>query len=63
MDRELVRAFVQIGTYLHGARSMEAIIDMSTLAGALRFERASLPTRGQLALHVDPDEFLGLVRE
>jgi hypothetical protein len=62
MDRELVRAFVQIGTYLHGARSMEAIIDMSALAGALRFERASLPTRGQLALHVDPDEFLGLVR-
>ena len=63
MDRELVRAFVQIGRYLHGARSMEAIIDMSSLAGALRFQRASLPTRGQLALHVDPDEFLGLVRE
>jgi hypothetical protein len=62
MDRELVRAFVQIGTYLHGARSMEAIIDMSTLTGALRFERASLPTRGQLALHVDPHEFLSLVR-
>ncbi len=62
MDRDLVRAFVQIGTYLHGARSMEAIIDMSALTGALRFERASLPTRGQLALHVDPDEFLGLVR-
>ena len=41
---------------------MEAIIDMSQLAGALRFEEASLPAPHLLELHVDAAEFLRLVR-
>ena len=33
---------------------------MSQLAGALRFERSSLPAPHLLELHVDAREFLGL---
>ena len=35
---------------------------MSALSGKPRFERASLPARQQLGLHVDADQFLRLVR-
>ena len=49
--------------FYHGARSLEAIVDMSSLAGKPRYERSSLPPRRQLALHVDARRFLELVRE
>jgi hypothetical protein len=62
IDEGVLRAFLLIGEYIHGARSMAAIVRMSALSGKPRFERASLPARQQLALHVDADEFLGLVR-
>src|SRR5690606_21148153 len=45
---------------VHGARSMEAVIEMSALSGRARFTRSALPAAHQLALHVDADEFLGL---
>jgi hypothetical protein len=61
VDPSVVRAFVNVSRFLHGARSLEALIDMSSLGGALRFERSALPTRRQLALHLDPDEFLALL--
>ncbi len=35
---------------------------MSAPAGRPRYERASLPLRQQLALHVDARQFLELVR-
>jgi len=62
IDDGVLRAFLLIGEYIHGARSMAAIVRMSALSGKLRFERASLPARQQLGLHVDADQFLGLVR-
>jgi hypothetical protein len=62
IDEGVLRAFLEIGEYIHGARSMEAIVQMSTLAGKPRFERSSLPARQQLALHVDADKFLALVQ-
>ncbi len=62
IDDGVLRAFLEIGEYIHGARSMEAIVQMSSLAGKPRFERASLPARQQLLIHVDADEFLRLVR-
>jgi hypothetical protein len=40
--------------YVHGARSMESVIAMSTLAGRTRFTSSSLPPGAQLALHVRP---------
>ena len=63
IDAGVLRAFLEVGEYIHGARSMEAIVQMSSLAGKPRFERSSLPARQQLGVHVDADEFLRLVRE
>jgi hypothetical protein len=62
IDEGVLRAFLLIGEYIHGARSMAAIVRMSALSGKPRFERASLPARRQLGLHVDADQFLRLVR-
>jgi len=62
IDRGVLRAFLTVSRYLHGARSMEAIVDMSALAGKLRYERSSLPAEHQLALHTDAATFLDLVR-
>jgi len=61
IDPGVLRAFLDVTTYVHGARSMESIVDMSALSGRLRYERSALPPRHQLGLHVDPDEFLALV--
>jgi hypothetical protein len=46
--------------YKHGARSMEAILDMSRIEGAA-WEPVSLPFYSQLSLHVDADAFIKLV--
>jgi hypothetical protein len=61
IDPGVLRAFLDVSTYVHGARSMESIIDMSALTGKQRYERSSLPPMNQLGLHVDPEEFLSLV--
>jgi hypothetical protein len=61
IDEGVLRALLGVDEYVHGARSMKAIIEMSTLSGKSRFERSSLPARRQLALHVDVDAFLELV--
>jgi hypothetical protein len=61
IDPGVLRAFLEVPAYVHGARSLEAIIEMSSITGRLRYERSSLPARHQLALHVDPDAFLALV--
>jgi hypothetical protein len=63
IDDGMLRAFLEVGEYIHGARSMEAIVQMSSLAGKPRFERSSLPAPQQLGIHVDADEFLALVQE
>ncbi len=60
IDPGVLRAFLRCPKYLHGARSMEAILDMCDLAGRDRFERACLPSRDQLALHTVADRFLAL---
>ncbi len=57
----VLRAFLAIPNYVHGARSMEAIVGMSTLSGQHRFTASHLPPRAQLGLHVDANEFLSLV--
>lgn len=61
IDDGVLRAFLAIDQYRHGARSMECIIDMSALSGKLMFERSCLPPSQQLDLHVDAAEFLKLV--
>ena len=61
IDDGVLNAFLRVAAFRHGARSMEAIIDMSALGGKAGYERASLPAPRQLALHVDADAFLELV--
>ena len=57
----IIRAMLKVPEYKHGARSMEAILDMSRIEDGI-FEPAALPFHSQLALHVDADAFLRLVR-
>ncbi len=63
IDEGVLRAFLLTTTYNHGARSMESIIAMSQLDGKARFERSSLPTKAQLDLHVDGQNFLARVHQ
>jgi hypothetical protein len=60
IDEGVLRALLLIDHYRHGARSMECIIDMSSLSGKLMFERSCLPAQHQLDLHVDATQFLRL---
>jgi len=63
IDPGVLNAFLMIGRYKHGARSMESIIAMSRLAGKTGYERSCLPSESQLDLHVDGLEFLALVQQ
>jgi hypothetical protein len=63
VDHGILRAFLDVPQYFHGSRSMESIIDMSSLHGGLSYERSALPAVHQLALHVDAEAFIRLVRE
>ncbi len=61
IDEGVLRALLRVPQYRHGARSMEAILDMSMLSGRRRFEQAALPPGEQMALHVDADVFTRLM--
>lgn len=61
IDRHLLDAFLDVPAYVHGSRSMESIVEMSALSGALRFERSALPAAHQLELHVDAGSFMAIV--
>jgi hypothetical protein len=61
IDAGVLRAFLEVGCYRHGARSLETVVSMSVLHGKSRFERSALPAAEQLDAHVDAREFLALV--
>ena len=61
IDSGVLRAFLEVGSYRHGARSMETIVATSTLHGASRYERSALPAADQLDAHVDATEFMSVV--
>ncbi|MDR2168308.1 MAG: AAA family ATPase [Clostridiales bacterium] len=56
----IIRAMLLVPRYSHGARSMEAIIDMSRIENNT-LEPAALPFNTQLALHLNADAFIKLV--
>jgi len=60
VSTDIIRAMLRIPKYKHGARSMEAILDMSRIEGNT-WEPVSLPSYSQLALHVDAAAFIDLV--
>ena len=63
IDDGVLRALLLTSTFKHGARSMESILSMSQLEGKTVFDRSCLPTRAQLGLHVDGQNFLALVHQ
>lgn len=63
LDPRVGRAFLRCASFVHGARSMESVIDMSLLARRETFEPASLPSSQQLSLHVNAEEFMELVNQ
>lgn len=62
IDSGVLRAFLEVSEYRHGARSLEAIVASSHLAGASTYARSSLPPAAQLSLHVEPEDFESLVQ-
>jgi hypothetical protein len=62
IDERLINAFLWVGGYEHGVRSMEAIVEMSVPEkGHLRV--GSLPAPDQLSMHVNVEEFLNLTKK
>lgn len=52
IDRDLLRFLITPEQYIHGARSIEAIIDMSMLKNFDSWQKSSLPLKDQLDLHI-----------
>lgn len=57
IDNGVLRALLKIPRYKHESRSLEAILDMSLLTNAKKWEQSYLPSKEQLKLHVDEEEF------
>jgi hypothetical protein len=55
ISSSVVRGFLRVHEYLHGARSLEAIVKMSDLVNVRHFNAASLPPPDLLHLHVTED--------
>ena len=61
IEPALINAFLNIKSFKHGTRSIGAIIEMSRIFEIGSFQRSSLPTKPQLDMHVNAEEFLDLV--
>ena len=61
IDPGVRRAMIKVPEYMHGVRSMEAILDMSMLTGKRIFEQSVLPPPQQLKLLVDAELFSKLM--
>jgi hypothetical protein len=57
IDDDVLRAFLHVPEYKHGARSMEALMQMAKVTPRKRFEKASFALKEQLQMHVDVKEF------
>jgi hypothetical protein len=62
ISTSVIKGFLRVEKYLHGARSLESLVNMSGLAYAQYFGPAQLPAESLLRLHVTPD-FLRLVED
>lgn len=58
IDNGVLRALLKVPRYKHESRSMEAILEMSMITNAKKWEQSLLPSREQLKLHVDEEQFL-----
>lgn len=51
----VVNAFLRVDAFIHGARSLESLVSMSSLADARFFGVADLPSADLIRLHATPD--------
>jgi hypothetical protein len=58
----VLTAFLRIGEYKHGARSMETLIRMSAIGNKRKYEYSCLPPDQITGMHVNIREFLDLTR-
>jgi len=58
IDNGVLKALLKIPRYKHESRSMEAILEMSMLTNARKWEQSDLPSKEQLKLHVDEEQFM-----
>ena len=63
IDNDLLSAFMQIGKYNYGARSLESIIKMSNLNNARSYTKSNLPSNDLLNIHIDFKQFEKLMKE
>jgi len=61
IDAGVLRALLKVPQYKHGVRSIQAIMEMSMIAGRKSYEQAALPSLEQLKLNVDTETFSRLV--
>ena len=57
IDNGVLRALLKLPRYKHETRSMEAILEMNRLTNAPKWEQSLLPSKEQLKLHVDEEQF------
>jgi hypothetical protein len=63
IDSGVLRALLKVPRYKHESRSMEAILEMSMLNNAKKWEQSHLPSKEQLKLHVDEEQFTRLLMQ
>ena len=63
IDNGVLRALLKVPKYKHESRSMEAILEMSMLNDAKKWEQSHLPSKEQLRLHVNEDQFSRLLMQ
>ncbi len=63
VSERIIDAFLEVKNFKNGVRSMESIIAMSRVPPSQkRFEIACLPSREQIAIHVNSEEFFQYIR-
>lgn len=61
--RRVSKAFLLAERYRYGARSIEALVQMSSLFDHSTFQESSLPPAGLLDMHVDAKSFLAILAD
>lgn len=62
IEAGVLDAFLRVSQYLHGARSMDTLVKMSSLYDKRKYELSSLPPDHILKMHVNIEEFNALTR-
>ncbi len=60
-DEGLLRAFIEIDEFKHGARSVATLWTLMKNRGQAKIRRSDLPPREQMSLHVNYEDFMKLI--